>query len=94
MIEDRGRGRSEDGGRQEGDEEQDRAAAEDMLKERGLYYLPEVPEEPEGEAQGPPEFDWRDIIAFIVASYQIIFPFLGAVVLIFLVIWGVLWLLS
>ena len=74
--------------------EERRKATEDMLKERGLYYLPDVPEEPERADEGPPEFDWRDVLAFIIASYQIIFPFLGVVLLVFLALWGVLWLIS
>ncbi len=94
MSGDRGRDKNEDRTQGEADEEAENiAAAEEVLKDRGLFYLPDVPEESQ-EEEGPPEFGWRDVLAFIIASYQIIFPFLGAVVLIFLLIWGVLWLLS
>lgn len=70
-----------------------RRVSEEQLRERGLYHLPDVPEEP-GADNEPIEFDWRDVIAFVLASYQIIFPFLGVVVVIFLIVWGILWLMA
>ena len=70
-----------------------RSVSDEQLRERGLYHLPDVPEEP-GADNTPIEFDWRDVLAFILASYQIIFPFLGVVVVIFLIVWGILWLIS
>ncbi len=76
-----------------GEERQRRSVSEEQLRERGLYHLPDVPEEP-GADNTPIEFDWRDVLAFVLASYQIIFPFLGVVVVVFLLVWGVLWLMS
>ncbi|MFO8060689.1 MAG: hypothetical protein R6U70_08550 [Bacillota bacterium] len=78
-----------------GGENRRRRSPEQVLRDRGVYQLPDIPEveEPAG-ADGPVEFDWKDVLAFIIASYQIIFPFLGLVLAVFLVIWGVLWLLS
>lgn len=72
-----------------------RRSPEKVLRDRGVYHLPDIPEleEPAG-AEEPAEFDWKDVLAFIIASYQIIFPFLGLVLAVFLVIWGVLWLMS
>ncbi len=79
----------------ERDDEKRRRSPEEVLRDRGVYQLPDIPqlEEPAG-ANEPVEFDWRDVLAFIIASYQIIFPFLGLVFAVFLVIWGILWLMS
>ena len=76
-------------------DEKKRRTPEQVLRDRGVYNMPDIPEvEEPSESNEPVEFDWKDVLAFIIASYQIIFPFLGLVFAVFLLIWGVLWLLS
>ena len=59
----------------------------------GQYLFTENTESPQ-EEEKEQEFDWLDILAFIIAAYQIILPLLGAVFGVFLLLWGVLWLIS
>ena len=79
------------------EEKEDRKRGRRRAKgEPGFYYLPpkpegELPREEDGKA---PEYGWSDVLAFVVAAYQVIFPILGIMFGVFLLIWGVLWLLA
>ncbi len=63
-----------------------------------VYHLfedqPQVQHAAAEEEEDRHEFDWLDVLAFIIAAYQIIFPLLGIAFAVFLGLWGILWLLS
>jgi len=45
------------------------------------------------EEEGP-HFGWLDVVAFTIAAYQVILPILGAMLLVLLAIYGLVWLLA
>ena len=65
----------------------------------GVYRLPpepkgRVPREDELQPEEDVQYSWSDILGFIIATYQVMFPILGIMFVAFLFIWGVLWLLA
>ncbi|MFW5896789.1 MAG: hypothetical protein ACOCVQ_01745 [Bacillota bacterium] len=63
--------------------------------EFGVYELPPKPDDelPSREEEDP-QYGWSDVVAFVIAAYQVIFPILGIMFGVFLVIWAILWLLA
>jgi len=58
------------------------------------YYLPPQPEDEVPTEEEEVKYGWSDVLAFVIAAYQVLFPILGIMFGVFLLIWGVLWLLA
>ncbi len=62
--------------------------------EFGVYELPPKPDDELPPQEEDPQYGWSDVVAFVIAAYQVIFPILGLMFGVFLVIWAILWLLA
>ncbi len=82
-------------------EKERRERAKEIVKKRaqerlseGLYFDPPDEHELETEEEPAKDWDWLDVVAFVIATYQVLLPILGIMFGVFLLIWAFFWLLS